>query len=327
MKKAKKIKKAERDEIFILLQKRYSIRNIAKALGRSPNTISYELKNNSTNGIYDPGKAEGKARLSLRNRRFQWRKINKEKELKKYIVQGLKDHWNPDEISGRMKEEKKSFYTSKTAIYEWLRTARGNKYCQYLYSERYYKKKRIKKTERVMIPDRVSIDMRSMGALNRSRYGHWEKDAVCSGKKGKGTLAVMQERKSRYIDAKKVSGFSPKLHNEAIMKMKKDKKILSLTYDNGIENKWHKKLKIPSYFCDPYSSWQKGGVENANKMIRRYLPKKTNLAKISQEYLDEIILKINNKPRKILGYRSSLEVARASGVLLEILEYPNSGVN
>ena len=84
MKKAKKIKKAERDEIFILLQKRYSIRNIAKALGRSPNTISYELKNNSTNGIYDPGKAEGKARLSLRNRRFQWRKINKEKELKKY---------------------------------------------------------------------------------------------------------------------------------------------------------------------------------------------------------------------------------------------------
>ena len=327
MKKAKKIKKAERDEIFILLQKRYSIRNIAKALGRSPNTISYEIKNNSTNGIYDSEKAEGKARLSLRNRRFQWRKINKEKELKKYIVQGLKDHWNPDEISGRMKEEKKSFYTSKTAIYEWLRTARGNKYCQYLYSERYYKKKRIKKTERVMIPDRVSIDMRSMGALNRSRYGHWEKDAVCSGKKGKGTLAVMQERKSRYIDAKKVSGFSPKLHNEAIMKMKKDKKILSLTYDNGIENKWHKKLKIPSYFCDPYSSWQKGGVENANKMIRRYLPKKTNLAKISQEYLDEIILKINNKPRKILGYRSSLEVARASGVLLEILECPNSGVN
>ena len=242
-------------------------------------------------------------------------------------MKGLKDHWNPDEISGRMKEEKKSFYTSKTAIYEWLRTARGNKYCQYLYSERYYKKKRIKKTERVMIPDRVSIDMRSMGALNRSRYGHWEKDAVCSGKKGKGTLAVMQERKSRYIDAKKVSGFSPKLHNEAIMKMKKDKKILSLTYDNGIENKWHKKLKIPSYFCDPYSSWQKGGVENANKMIRRYLPKKTNLAKISQEYLDEIILKINNKPRKILGYRSSLEVARASGVLLEILECPNSGVN
>jgi IS30 family transposase len=327
MKKAKKIKKAERDEIFILLGKGYSMRSIGRALGRSPNSVSYELKNNSTNGAYNPEKAEKKAWVSLRNRRFQWRKINQDKELRKYIVAGLKQDWNPDEISGRMKKEKKSFYTSKTAIYEWLRTARGNRYCEYLYSERYYKKKRVKKTERVMISDRVSIAMRSVGAENRSRYGHWEKDAVCSGKNGSGALAVMQERKSRYVDAKKVSGFSPKKHNEAIVEMKKDKKMLSLTYDNGIENRYHKKLEIPSYFCDPYSSWQKGGVENANKMIRRYIPKKTNLAKISQEYLDEIILKINNKPRKILGYRSSLEVARVSGVLLEILECPNSGVN
>ena len=318
MRKAKKLEKAERDEILILLSKGYSIRNIAKALGRSPNTVSYEIRNNSVNGIYDPEKADKKARVSLRNRRFQWRKINQDKELKKYIVAGLKDHWNPDEISGKMKKEKKPFYTSKTAIYEWLRTARGNKYCQHLYSERYYKKKRVKKTERVMILDRVSIDMRSLGALNRSRYGHWEKDAVCSGKGGSGALAVMQERKSRYINAEKVSGFSPQKHNVAIMEMKKDKKILSLTYDNGIENRYHQKLGIPSYFCDPYSSWQKGGVENANKMIRRYIPKKTNLAKISQEYIDEIVFKINNKPRKILGYRSSLEVERAGGVLLDL---------
>ena len=289
--------------------------------------MSYEIKNNSTNGKYDPKKADKKARVSLRNRRFQWRKINQDKELKKCIVRGLKDHWNPDEISGRMKKEKKPFYASKTAIYEWLRTARGNRYCEYLYSERYYKKKRTKKIERVMIPDRVGIDMRSKGAENRSRYGHWEKDAVCSGRNGSGALAVMQERKSRYVDAEKVSGFSPQKHNMAIMEMKKDKKMLSLTYDNGIENRYHQRLEIPSYFCDPYSSWQKGSVENANKMIRRYIPKKTNLAKIPQEYVDEIVFKINNKPRKILNYRSSLEVARANGVLLEISECPNSGVN
>lgn len=327
MKKANKIKKAERDEIFILLQKGYSIRSIGKALGRSPNSVSCEIKKNSTNGIYHPGKADKKARLSLRNRRFQWRKINQDKELKKYIVAGLKDHWNPDEIAGRMKKEKKPFYASKTAIYEWLRTARGNRYCEYLYSKRYDQKKRMKKTERVMIPNRVSIDMRPIGAENRSRYGHWEKDAVCSGKNGSGALAVMQERKSRYIEAEKVSGFSPVKHNEAVREMKKDKKILSLTYDNGIENRYHQKLGIPSYFCYPYSSWQKGGVENANKMIRRYIPKKTNLAKIAQEYIDAIIFKINNKPRKILGYSSSLEVARAGGVLLEVWECPNSGVN
>ena len=128
MKKAKKIKKAERDEIFILLQKGYSIRSIGRALGRSPNTVSYEIRNNSVNGIYDPEKADKKARVSLRNRRFQWRKINQVKELRKYIVQGLKDHWNPDEISGRMKKERRTFYTSKTAMYEWLGTSRGNRY-------------------------------------------------------------------------------------------------------------------------------------------------------------------------------------------------------
>ena len=327
MKKAKKIKKAERDEIFILLDKGYSIRSIGRALGRSPNSISYEVRNNSVNGTYNQEKAEKKARRSLRNRRFQWRKINKDKELRKYIVAGLKNHWNPDEISGKMKEDDESFYLSKTAIYEWLRTARGNKYCEYLYSERYEKKKHKKKTNRVMILNRVSIHKRTLGVENRSRYGHYEKDAIVSGKNGSGAIAVLQERKSRLLDAKKVSGFSPIKHNEAILEMEQGKKILSLTYDNGIENREYQKLGIPSYFCDPYSSWQKGSIENANKMIRRYIPKKTNLSKISQEYLDEIILKINNKPRKILGYRSSLEIARANGVLLNISECPNSGVN
>ena len=133
MKKATKIKKAERNEIFILLNKKYSIRNIGKALGRSPNTISYEIKNNSTNGKYDPRKAENKARVSLRDRRFQWRKINENKELRKYIVAGLKDHWNPDEISGRMKKDKCPWYVSKSTIYLWLETVRGERYKKYLY--------------------------------------------------------------------------------------------------------------------------------------------------------------------------------------------------
>lgn len=317
MKKAKKIQKAERNEIFILLGKKYSMREIGKALSRSPNTISYEISKNSVNGVYDPERANSKAKVSLRSRRFQWQKINENIELRRCIVEGLKKHWNPDEISGRMKEEKKSFYVSKTAIYEWLRSNRGQKYCKYLYSRRYYKKKQDKKTERVMIPNRVSIDIRSEAVLNRTRYGHWEKDAVCSPKGIKASLAVMQERKSRYIDARKTDGFKSSEHNQKILEMKKCKKMLSITYDNGIENRKYEELCIPSYFCDPYSSWQKGGVENANKMIRRYIPKKTDLSKITKEYLEEIIKIINNKPRKILGYRSSLEVARENGVLLD----------
>jgi len=317
MRKAKKIQKAERDEIYILLSKGYSMRSIGEALGRSPNSISYEIKNNMVNGRYDPKKANDKARLSLRNRRFQWAKINENDELRKYIIKRLKIHWNPDEISGRMRRDKLSFYVSKTAIYEWLRSNRGQRYCKYLYSKRYCKKKIEKKTKRAMIPDRVSIDKRSIGIDNRSRYGHWEKDAVCSPPGIKASLAVIQERKSKYIDVRKTEGFKSSEHNEKILEMKKDKKMLSITYDNGIENRGYKEMRIPSYFCDPYSSWQKGGVENANKMIRQYIPKKTDISKITQKYIDEIIEIINNKPRKILGYRSALEVARENGVLLE----------
>jgi len=318
MKNKEKLKKAERLEISVLLKKEYSFREIAEALKRSPNTISYEIKNNSVNGKYDPLKAHAKARHRKRMSKFQWMKIEENKELKKYIIQGLKDGWNPDEIAGRMKEEKKPFYASKTAIYDWLRSNRGQRYCKCLYSKRCYKKKRKeKKTKKVMIPDRVSIDKRFLGADNRTRFGHWERDAVISGKNGSGSLAVAQERKSRLVMARKTKTMSPKEHNTKTKKMTKNMLVKSYTYDNGIENKKHRELGVPTFFCDPYSSWQKGGVENANKMIRRYIPKGSDISKISDRFLQRIIEKINKKPRKILGYKSALEVAMAGGVLLK----------
>ena len=294
-----KLKRAERLEISILLKKDYSFREIGQALGRSHNTIAYEAKSNSTNGEYDPIKANAKARLRKRMSKFQWKKIEENKELKKRIIIGLKKHWNPDEISGRMRKEKQPFYASKTAIYEWLRSNRGQYYCQYLYSQRYRKKKKEKnKTTRTMIPERVSIDKRFLGADNRTRYGHWEKDAIVSRKGDKGSLAVAQERKSRLITAQKTKTMSPVEHLETTRIMFSGLMVKSVSFDNGIENKNHQELSWPTFFCDPYSSWQKGGVENGNKMIRRYLPKRTALSKISQDYLDYIVSIINNKPRK-----------------------------
>ena len=91
--------------------------------------------------------------------------------------------------------------------------------------------------------------------------------------------------------------------------------VKSWSFDNGIENREHQSLDAPAFFCEPYSSWQKGGVENANKMIRRYLPKGTNFAKVKQSRLDLIVSLINDKPRKILGYKTAREVARAAGVI------------
>lgn len=314
---------AERLEISILLEKGYSKRSIAKALKRGHNTVSYEVKNNSTKGRYDPHKAQAKARLRKRMRRTQYKKINKNNDLRAYVIDGLKQGWNPDEISGRMKREKKPFYMSKTAIYDWLYTSRGARYCKYLYTRRCNKKKRVKKTQRIMIPNRVGIQERTAGANNRTRYGHTENDFIVSPAKTRNTdaISVLVERKSRYVDARKVGSRKPNDNVRVFKQMTEGRSILSVTLDNGIENKKHETFGVPSFFCDPYASWQKGGVENANKMLRRYVPKSTNLKTVSPEKLARIVDLINNKPRKILGYRSAREVALQSGYIKS--ECPN----
>lgn len=291
------------------------MRSIAEQMKRSPNTISYELRKNKTNGEYDPKKAHAKSRLRKRMRKFQWMKIEGSKELKRHIIEKLELKWNPDEIAGRMKKEKLSFQVSKNSIYRWLYSNRGQKYCPLLYSKRYRRRKRTGSKKRILIPNRVDISRRFKGAETRSRYGHWEKDAVVSRKGVSASLAVAEERKSRLVAAKKVRNMSPVDHEIATRKMLKDKKALSVTRDNGIENIYHGETPVPSFFCEPYSSWQKGSVENANKLIRRFFPKGTDFRLVTQEEVDWATKLINEKPRRILGYRTALETALAAGII------------
>src|SRR3989344_1103977 len=274
MNRREKLRKAERDEIEILLGKGYSLRSIARVLNRSPNTVSYEIATNGGRNGYRAQYAQQYAHTRAKDKRWQWSKIEHMPELRAYIIAGLQQHWNPDEISGKMKRDRTSFYASKTAIYEWLRSVYGQCYMLLLYSRRYYRKKRKPKMERVMIPERVSIDERFMGADHRTRYGHWEGDTLVSGKKTRSAVAisVVYERKARLIAAQRIEDLKPASHTHALMSMLANKKALSITQDNGIENRDHRELGISTFFCDPYSSWQKGGVENANKMIRRYIP-------------------------------------------------------
>lgn len=315
MEKKPKLQLVERLEIKILLNKWYSLRAISRSMNRGHNTIAYEVAVNGGKEGYDPYRANQYARTRKKDTRRAWSKIEHIPELRAYIIEKLEAHWNPDEIAGRMKKEKKSWYASKTAIYDWLQTVYGQQYCTRLYSRRYYKKKHMKKTERVMIPERISIDERFLGADNRTRYGHWEDDTIVSRKGCSGGLSVGYERKARLVVATKVTSMSTSEHMIAIQKQISAYKTLSITFDNGIENKHHKILGVPTFFCKPYSSWQKGGVENANKMIRRYFPKGTNFRTISQRALDRAVSIINNKPRKILGYKTALEVSRACGMI------------
>ena len=326
MKKASKITDAERSEIDILHGKGYSARSIAKALGRSPNTIAAELKRNSyQDGRYIAARAKQKAYVRRKYARYQGKKIQEDDELRAFIILKLSERWNPDEIAGYLRVNPAlGLYASKTALYEWLRSAWGQQYCVLLYSQRYQRKPRRKnKTDRVMIPNRTSITERPLAALGRVELGHCEYDSIVSSKRSGSTaaLAVVAERSSRLIRASLVPNLKPEPYATTISRLVQGLNTRTMTTDNGIENRHHRlitrKTGAPVFFTDPYSSWQKGGVENANKMLRQYFPKGTDFATVSQTDVVYALECINNKPRKILGYKSSLQVAKEKGLILE----------
>lgn len=310
----KKFTLDERVTIGILLTKKTKLRSIAEQLGKGHNSVSYEVRVNSVRGKYNAKKAHLKAQARAKKGRRGWMKIEKDPALKKEVIRCLKAHWNPDEIAKHLKKAGGA-YASKTAIYEWLRTVRGERYCIHLYSQRTTVKHRIPKTEKVMIPNRVSIVARSRGATRRTEAGHHERDTIVGKKGTSGGLATSCERVSRLITATKVSSMSPSEHAAVVVATAAHVKTKSITYDNGIENRNHESTGIKSYFCAPYHSWEKGSVENGNKMIRRYFPKGTDFTKVTQEQVDRVVFLINSKPRKILGYRSALEVARKRRII------------
>lgn len=309
----------QRDRIEALIDAGEKQKEIAKILRIDPSTVCREIRRNRRRrrvrggkkfGKYEAEVANHKAIKRRENSKYRAKKINENQELKKYIVSKLKIRWSPDEISGRMKREKKKFYASKTAIYEWLWSSYGQRYCKYLYSRRYHPKKRGKKHKKVVIPHRIGLEKRPKGATNRTRYGHHESDTFVSGKKtgSKRAGSVTFERKAKYVSITKIKSLSPIYHTASLKKKSEELKIKSFSMDNGIENAKYEEIGIPTYFCEPYSSWQKGGVEGVIKLIRWHIPKGVDI----DEYSDDGILLIentlNNKPRKSLRYKTPYEV-------------------
>lgn len=322
----KHITKQERLEIEILLDKKYSVRSIAGALNRNPGTISREIKRNglrihrgsrkgTPTGRYKAKSAHQKAGVRRNNAKYQGKKIWENKGLREYIEKGLKGEWSPDVASGRMKLESQPFYASKTAIYEYLYSSYGQGLCKYLPSKRYKRRKRKQKKKKQRIPNRVSIEKRPNEANLRLCCGHYEGDTIVSGRKtgSKASLSVLYERKARYIAVRKMRSLKPAENNQAIEEMlDKIENPKTLTLDNGVENVRHEELKervgVETFFCNPYSSWQKGGVENANRLIRRYIPKGEDINNYSDEFIKDMCDKLNNIPRKSLGYKTPMEV-------------------
>jgi IS30 family transposase len=274
-------------------------------LGKVQSSITREINLNSVRGTYDPQKAAHKAYVRVHTARFQFSAIHTNKPLERYIIAGLKEGYPPQVISGRMKQEKQPWYASKTAIYDWLYSVYGQRYCIHLPYKRYGKRKRRgKKTKRVMIPGRINISKRR----KLTRYD-FEGDTVVS-KKSKTALVVIHNPVTMYGDIRKVSNLKPHTVFLAFKDMLSLVDARSLTLDNGQENRLHQRLGIPTFFCDPHAPWQKPGVENMNKFIRKYIPKKSDIAPYSKRFIATIVKKYNTTPKQKLRWKTPHEVMR-----------------
>jgi IS30 family transposase len=313
----------ERDLLAVLKGKGHGIRDIARILKRSPSSISRELKRNAppiNTGYYLAHRAH--QRYVVRNQRRACRLRLKTKRIRAYVRRQLKRGWSPELISGRWSYLHPKQTIGPEAIYQWVYAEATDLIpCLVRHHRRRLSFGHSRKHAKNHIPGRVPIDKRPKIINQRKQFGHWEADTMVS-RQSKAAMRALVERKSRFsklgkLDRKTAHQMSRSLNRTLGHFPKKCR--LSLTYDNGTENTNHLEtnhaLGTKSFFCAPFHSWEKGTVENTIGLVRRHLPKKTDLAKVSIKELKAIERWLNNRPRKCLGFKTPAEVFR-QGVAL-----------
>lgn len=313
----------DRDRIEALLKAKHRQEEIAEVLKVDKGTVSREIpKRSGKNGRYEATSAQVKASVRRSNSKYQGMKVEKYPELREYLISQLKEYRSPDEIAGRMKAEKQKNRVGTNAIYRWLYSAQGQPYAKYLCTRRYHRKKQKQSTtKRTMIPNRIGIALRPLGATNKTRYGHFEGDTIVAPKKADNTesIAIAVERITKLLVGAKIPSLSPIHMQAAVESMNTGVHIKSLTMDNGIENRSHESWNIPVFFADPHAPWQKPLVENNIGLLRRWFMKKgTDFKKIPESLLQEYFSIINHKYRKSLHYKSAYEVALLHGIIQKI---------
>lgn len=321
--KHQKLTLKERVIIETLLKENKSQSYIAKTLSRARSTISRELHKWGENyrEEYSAEIAFWAAKdyyLNKRNRD----KISTYKKLRFYVYKGLLNQWTPEQIAGSIKIEYPNdpiMSISHEAIYRHIYlTPQGalNKKLIKLLVRKKTHRRPIKKKRGggSKIINQVSIDLRPKHIELREEVGHWEGDLII-GTGHKSAIGTIVERKSRYTliiklnarNAKEIAKMFSKKLNQLNPIFKK-----SMTYDNGIEMARHetitKNTGMKIYFAHPYSSWERGTNENTNGLIRRYFPKGTDFNKISEKMLLKVQEKLNNRPRKIIGFKTPKQI-------------------
>ena len=298
--------KDERNELSILRMKGYSLRAIARVMRKSPSSVSRELGRNAVRGSYDPKKASHKAYVRRKYSKYQGMKIKERIELERYVIAKLMLRWSPEQIAGRWNRETKD-NLHYSAIYKYLRSVYGFRYAKYLRrSRRWLSGRRARYVHRQSVARRVFIDARPAIVNYRRRIGDFEGDTLGVPKRSRETLAALLDRKSRYFLARRIARVG--LAMNAFKEMAAITHPLTFTFDNGVENAGYEKLGVPTYFCHPFSSWEKGSLEHAFKLLREFIPKKSVLARYTDEEIDSFISLLNHRPRKCLNYEMPCEI-------------------
>lgn len=284
---------------------------IAGQLNVSPSTIHRELKRNKTKqGKYKASFAselagERKERFSV-NRRFTM-------AMERFIAQKLaQEQWSPEQIKGYC-DTNNIEMASHERIYQFIYQdkAKGGNLYKHLRvaSKKYRKRYGSGKNKRGIIKNKVSIDLRPDAINNKERVGDWEIDTIV-GKDNKGAIVTIAERVTAFVLIARLNGKNAMELAKAVVRLMAPFKglVLSITSDNGTEFAMHeyiaKKLDTEFYFAHPYSSWERGLNEYTNRLIRQYIPKKTDFNDINKQYINEIMMKLNRRPRKNLNFKT-----------------------
>jgi IS30 family transposase len=306
-----RLTQVDRYQIEVLVQSPISYREIARILNFDVSTISRELKRNSSaTGLYDAKKAD--AQTSKRRENVGPRK-KITGLLEKKVRKLLRKDWSPEQISGRLKLVKDTLISAET-IYQYVyRDYRMNKSTLWQHLRRRRCRKKSHRTSQNfknigVRRDRAWIEERPKVVEERSRLGDLERDTVV-GKKGGACLLTVVDRTSRLLRLRySEKNTSANAHNATLSAIK-DLEVKTITNDNGHEFEGHKETAKASgakiFFCRPYSSHQRGTNENTNGLIRQYFPKKTFITPKNVKLAED---RLNNRPRKCLGFMTPLEV-------------------
>jgi IS30 family transposase len=310
---------AEREEVSRGLVAGHSLRTIAEQLGRSPSTISREVRRNKGRRGYRAVQAD---RMAWdRARRPKPCKLAENRALARLVAMKLKASWSPEQIAGWLKRtypydeyHRVSHETIYRSLFIQTRGALKKELTRYLRKQQSMRRGRHATRKRKVgkFSDAVSIRERPASVEDRALPGHWEGDLLFGGRDS--YIATLVERHSRYVMLVKVTSADSETVIKALIKhaYKLPKELYkSLTWDRGSEIADHARFTLATdinvYLCDPQSPWQRGSNENTNGLLRQYFPKGSDLSVHSQAKLNAVARQLNGRPRKTLDFETPAE--------------------